>query len=169
MANLAGFDANKVDPNKPLEHLPAGDYPVIIVKSEMKPTSNGDGQYLELEMQVVRGPHQNRKLYDRLNLINKSEKAVQIARGTLSAICRAVGVLTPNDSTELHYKELVAAVKVKMYEGNPGNEVKGYKSAGVGSFAAPQTPPAGGGYLGGAPTQPAAPPVTVGAGASPFG
>lgn len=171
MADLTGFDANQVAPNEALQHLPAGEYRVIITKSELKPTAKGDGSYLELEMQVLSGTHQNRKLYDRLNLNNPNPQAVQIAKGTLSAICRAVGVLTPRDSQELHSKPLIAVVKVKQYEGNYSNEVKGYKSAGAGSFApAPSAPAAGGGYLAGAPvTQPPVNAQPIAAGANPFG
>lgn len=132
-AVLGSFDASKVEPNAVFEAIPAGDYPVIIAGSEMKPTSNGNGQYLELKLQIVRGEYQNRILFDRLNLVNANQKAVDIARGTLSAICRAVGVLTPNRSEELHGKPLLAVVKLRKrddpgHEGEVSNEVKGYKS-----------------------------------------
>ena len=128
MANLSGFDARTVEPNQAFEAIPAGDYPAVIVDSKMKPTKDGNGQYLELQLQILNGPFQNRKLFDRLNLVNASDKAVQIAKGTLSAICRAVNVLTPNDSAELHNKPLTVKVKVgKDNNGNPNNEVKGYE------------------------------------------
>ena len=126
--NLSGFNAEEVEPNKGFSALPAGDYQVIITESKMKPTKNGNGQYLEMKMQVLNGEHQNRILFDRLNLVNKSDVAVQIAKGTLSSICRSVNVLTPNDSSELHNKPLTASVKIsKDQDGNPRNEVKGYK------------------------------------------
>ena len=38
---------------------------------------------------------------------------MKIARAELSAICRAVGVLAPNDSTELHNLPLVIHVRCK--------------------------------------------------------
>lgn len=128
MASLEGFDASEVDPNEGFSAIPAGDYDVIITASEWKPTKAGTGRYLELQLQVVSGAHINRKLFDRLNLENRNETAVKIARGTLSAICRAVNVITPKDSSELHHKSLTATVKVtKDNNGNPTNEVKGYK------------------------------------------
>lgn len=128
MANLSGFDARTVEPNQGFDAIPAGDYPAVIIDSKMKPTKDGKGQYLELQLQILNGPFQNRKLFDRLNLVNASEKAVQIAKGTLSAICRAVNVLTPNDSAELHNKPLTVKVAVgKDDKGNPNNDVKGYK------------------------------------------
>ncbi len=75
--------------------VPAGEYEAVITDSEMKSTLAGTGRYLNLTLQILNGPCQNRKVFDKLNLDNPSDKAVQIARGTLSAICRAVGVLTP--------------------------------------------------------------------------
>lgn len=128
MANLEGFDANDVEPNEGFTPLPAGEYQAIIIASEMKPTKAGDGQYLELQFQILNGPHQNRKLFDRLNLVNKNPQAVQISKGTLSAICRAVDVRTPKDSSELHNKPLTMVVKVKKdRDGNFQNEISGYK------------------------------------------
>jgi hypothetical protein len=128
MVNLMGFDASKVEPNEPASAVPKGEYQVIIVESEQKSTSKGDGWLISMVLQIVEGPFKNRKLYDRLNIGNKNEKAVTIARGTLSAICRAVNVLNPKDSEELHNRTLTAVVEVKEYQGKLQNEVKGYKS-----------------------------------------
>ena len=136
MANLTGFDANQIEPNKPFEAIPAGWYKAVISESEMKPTKAGDGEYLELTLQVIEGLHEGRNQWDRLNLKNKNEQAVEIARRTLSAICRAVGRMTPNDSAELHNIPLMIKVGMKEYEGEMRNEVKGYKAVeGVGSQA----------------------------------
>lgn len=149
MADISelGFDAEKVKPNEGFDVIPAGEYDVVIVGSKVEPTKNKDGKLVNLEMQILTGEYQNRKLFDRLNLWNKSEKAVQIARGTLSAICRAVNVLTPKDTSELHNKPLKVKVVVKddpQY--GPKNEVKAYKPRN----AAPQ------------PAQPASQPAMAG-------
>lgn len=128
MGNLEGFNANDVEPNEAFSAMPAGDYDVIIMASEMKATKAGTGKYLEIQLQVLSGTYQNRRIFDRLNLVNQSDVAVQIAKGTLSSICRAVGILEPKDSAELHNKPLTAVVKVrKDLDGNSQNEVKGYK------------------------------------------
>lgn len=152
MAELGmNFDANQVEPNQGFEPIPAGEYDVIIIDSKMKPTKANTGRYLELTLQVLNGPFQNRQLWDRLNLFNPNEKAVQIAKGTLSAICRAVGVMTPKDSAELHNRPLrCRVVGTKDQNGNPSNEVKGYKprdgqqapqpAAAAGAQTAPQQP-----------------------------
>lgn len=128
MASLSGFDASKVEPSD-FGIIPVGDYEACIVNSEMKPTKDGQGQYLNLEIQIVGGQYQNRKLFEKLNLVNKSDTAVTIAKGTLSAICRAVGVLTPNDSSDLHNKTFRIAVGSKKsdYSGEMENKIKSFK------------------------------------------
>lgn len=125
MADLGGFDATQVAPNS-FDVLPAGEYEAIIVASEVKATSTG-GKMLKLELQILNGEFQNRKVWDNINLWNASDKAVQIARGTLSAICRAVGVMTPKDSAELHNKPLRIKVAVrKSEEYGEQNQIKAY-------------------------------------------
>ncbi len=128
MASLNGFDASNVDPNVAFDPIPAGKYLCVITASEMKDTKAGNGEYLELELEVIDGPHKGRKLWDRLTLKHPNEKTVQIARGTLSSICRAVGVMAPRDSVELHNLPMVVSVGLKKREdtGEPTNVVKGY-------------------------------------------
>jgi len=144
MADLGGvFNANDVKPSS-FDVVPASEYEAIIVNSEMKTTSKGDGKYLNLELQILNGPCQNRKIFDKLNLINPNPQAVEIARGTLSAICRAVGVMTPRDSSELHNKPLRIKVVVKKSdEFGEQNAIKAYKPrAIVGTTIVPVTPAA---------------------------
>jgi hypothetical protein len=128
MANLHGFDANHVDPVTNFEPLPAGRYQAAIVDSEMKPTKAGTGNFLQLTFQVLDGPHKGRLLWARLNLDNPNATAVQIARAELSAICRAVGVMAPRDSTELHNLPLLVSVRCKRRAdtGEITNELCGY-------------------------------------------
>ncbi len=133
MANLNGFDANAVDPNFTFDPVPAGKYTAVITASEMKPTKKGTGQYLELTFQIIEGEHKGRSLWARLNLDNPDATAVRIARAELSAICRAVGVLAPKDSVELHNLPLTIKVGVKNRDdnGEPTNVIKGYEKKGV--------------------------------------
>ena len=128
MANLTGFDANEVEPMTDFEPIPAGKYAAVITESEFKETKSGTGQYLQLTFQVIEGPHTNRFLWARLNLDNPNATAVAIAKAELSAICRAVGVMAPKDSIELHNLPLVIHVRCKQRQdtGDLVNEIKGY-------------------------------------------
>ena len=133
MANLNGFNANDVDPNVAFEPIPAGDYLAVVVATETKPTKNGSGEYLQLEMEVLDGPHKGRKVWDRLMLKHTNSQTVAIARSTLSALCRAVGVMQPRDSVELHNLPVIVKVACKK-RGDTGeitNVVKGYKKKGA--------------------------------------
>lgn len=129
MAKL-GFNAAEVEPSKAMEPLPNGWYNVQIEASEMKPASTAGNEYLELTMKVLDGDFEGRKVFDRLNIINASEVAQQIAYEQLSAICHATGVINVEDSEELHGKPFMAKVKFKpateQYEA--GNDVKGYQA-----------------------------------------
>jgi len=128
MADLSGFNANEVEPNAPFEPLPAGKYIAAIVASEIKPTKKGDGNYLQFEFEVLEGDCKGRKIWDRLCINHPNEMTQKIARGSLSAICRAVGVMQPRDSVELHNLPVELTVKVKRREDTKDlvNEVKGY-------------------------------------------
>jgi len=132
MADLHGFDANQVEPNAGFDPIPAGKYPAVITESEMKANKAGTGSYLQLTFQIIDGPFNNRLLWGRLNFDNPNATAVKIARGELSAVCRAVGVLAPNDSTELHNLPLVIHVRCKKRAdtGEIANEVRGFSKKG---------------------------------------
>ena len=139
MANLSGFDANRVEPSTDYDPLPAGKYLAVITESEMKPTKVGTGQYLQLTFEILDGQFKGRKVWARLNLANSNDMTVKIAQAELSAICRAVGVLAPKDSVDLHNLPLVISVKCKKRDdtGDVTNEVKGYAKK-----DAPAAPPA---------------------------
>jgi hypothetical protein len=153
MANLNNFDANQVDPAVGFDPIPSGKYLAVITESEMKPTKAGQGQYLQLTLQILDGPHKGRLVWARLNLENSNATTVKIARAELSAVCRAVGVMAPKDSVELHNVPLEITVGCKKRDDNGEitNVVKGYAKTGASAAA----------------TNAAARPATSGAGAPP--
>jgi hypothetical protein len=129
MANLHGFDANQVPPpSRNYEPVPAGEYLAVIIDSEMRPNRAGTGSYLQLTFQLLKGEHKGRLLRARLNLDNPNPTAVAIAKAELAAICRAVGVLAPQDSTELHDLPLMIHVRCirRLDNGEVVNEIKDY-------------------------------------------
>jgi hypothetical protein len=128
MADLNGFDANQVEPTGDFEPIPDGKYLAVITGSEMKPTKAGTGSYLLLTFQIIEGKYKNRLLWARMNLEHPNKTAVEIARADLSAICRAVGVLAPKDSVDLHDLPLMIHVRCKKRTDNGEivNEIKGY-------------------------------------------
>ena len=128
MPALNDFNANEVDPNFAFEAIPAGRYLAVITESEMKSTKSGVGQYLQFTFQIIEGEYKDRLVWSRLNLDNPNATTVKIARAELSAICRAVGVLAPKDSAELHNLPLSITVGLKKRDdtGELTNVIKGY-------------------------------------------
>lgn len=113
MANLNGFDANTVPPRQSFSPLPVGNYIAVIKDSRNRPTRDGAGQYLEVMFEIAEGPSKGRKLWANLNLWHANPQAVQYAKAELASICRAVGVLAPRDSTELHGRYLLVTVGMR--------------------------------------------------------
>jgi Protein of unknown function (DUF669) len=130
MAQL-NFDASTVAPNTGTQDaIPAGWYNVQIDQSEMKPTKDGSGAYLELRLAVLDGQYVGRKVFARLNLRNNNATAVEIAYKDLSAICHATGVMQVQDSSQLHGRPMKIKVSVRAATGEyeASNEVKAYKN-----------------------------------------
>lgn len=163
MASLQGFDASQVGDMQTFDALPEGQYVVIATSSEMKPTKTGNGKYLQFTLEVLDGPYKNRKLFARLNLVNQNQMAVDIAQRELGAICKAVGIIKPNDSAELHNKPMLVSVGVEIDDKKrEGNVIRKYEPVGVlqqqaQQAAAPSAAPWG------APAAPASSPAPAGA------
>lgn len=127
MATL-NFNAHEVEPSVAFEPVPAGKYNAVIIDSEMKPTKSGNGSYLELTFEIIDGEYKERKVWARLNINNPSAQAQKIAQSELSALCRAVNVMEPKDSVDLHNLPLEITVICKKRNDSDGisNEIKGY-------------------------------------------
>lgn len=127
---IINFNANEVEPSKAFDPIPAGKYIAVITDSEMKETRAGTGRYLQLEFEITDGEYAGRKLWSRLNIENQNAEAVRLARADLSAICRAVNVLTPSDSIDLHNLPLVIKVHCRKDKntGEITNDIRGYES-----------------------------------------
>lgn len=121
------FDAETVEPSVPFEAIPAGKYIAVITDSDMKDTRSGNGRYLQLEFEITNGEYKGRKVWTRLNLENANPEAVKYARADLAAICRAVNVLHPADSVDLHNIPLQITVRCrKNQDDEMTNEVKSF-------------------------------------------
>jgi hypothetical protein len=128
------FDATTVPEREEFTPVPPGVYTAMVVASELKDTNKG-GQMIVLELDIQDGEHAGRKLFERLNIVNSNDKAVQIAFRTLAEIVKAVGKTTIKDTDELHNKRIHIEVRVdppspyidkdgKQQEGKPQNSIK---------------------------------------------
>lgn len=106
MAEL-DYNLEEIDDAPEYGELPDGIYLVAITESGWVTTKDGEGQYLKLTFQVIQEEQKGRLCWLNLNLKNKNEVAVKIARQQLKAICTAVGVLgIIKDSAQLHNQPL---------------------------------------------------------------
>lgn len=142
MASLGRkFNAGEVaTPSRDL--LPNDHYLVQIVASSMREVrDNPAHRFLSVEMEVMVGEYQRRKLWENLNLINSNAQTVQIAEQTFAEICKACRKLDIEDSEELHYIPFIIEVEVRpdnrtkaLPTGHPDklppvNRIKSYKPA----------------------------------------
>lgn len=132
------FDASTVAPQQSMDVLPAADYLMQAVESDVKNTKANDGSTkVEATCVILDGPFKNRKVWVSINNRNKSAEAERIGQGQLSQWCHAVGVIRLDDTAQLHNKPFVGRVKVRPAEGqySARNEVtdfmpaSGYKGA----------------------------------------
>lgn len=141
--------------------VPPGEYRVMVKDSDMKPTRDNRGNYIQLELEILEGEHKGRTLTERLNIDNPNQQAVDIAQRTLNAICVAVGKMSIADTVELHNIPMIAVVKVdppKPYikdgvemPGSPSNSIRTYKPV---TAAAPAASVQTGGAVSGGSTPP---------------
>lgn len=137
------FDASKVEPVN-FDRIPTGVYKAVITKSEIQENKSTQGHHLNLTLEVVEGDHMDAVVYDKLNLWNQSQKAAQIAAGTLSAIARAVGVMQFDNTDALHNRPMMIKVVLKSDpQHGEQNEVKSYKSI----TTDPNAPSPGGSFM----------------------
>ena len=110
--------------------IPPGWYKVHIIKEEIKDTSTG-GKMLVFDYQLDSGE----TIKDRFNLVNQSEKAVNIAKSTLAKIIQSIGIKGgfPKDTNILfgrpfEIKVIQGSFKDKdTGEDRPKNEIKDYR------------------------------------------
>lgn len=127
MAQLGGSYNPDADPSSgSFDPLPAGDYDLEIVESDYTANSSGTGMILKTTMQVVGGEYADRKVFHNFNLEHANEKAQDIAQREFAALRRAVGVLNPQDSEELHFKIFKAKIGVEKRKdtGDLHNRIK---------------------------------------------
>lgn len=129
---LINFKASAIqieERSNSFEPLPAGEYEMMIVKSETKPTKANTGHYLELEMHVISGQHSGRRHWERLNLDNPNHQAVKIAQESLAKLCMAIGIDDVEDSEQLHDQPFVAEIGIDKKD-STRNVIWGYQGIG---------------------------------------
>lgn len=140
-----GFDANAVPEDTKFAIIPAGRYPAVVTGVEWKPTKAMDGsEYLQIEVQIIDGTYRGRKLWDRFNLKNKNQVAVDIATRQLADLAVAIGRPKLTDETDLLDLPFIATLKIRPASGgyDESNEISKYSPMEAGSVAPAPAPAA---------------------------
>ena len=126
------FKPEEVAPSG-FEIIPAGWYEAEITRTELKKTNEGTGKYIAITFKILDGDYDGRLVWVNLNIINKSDVAVKIARSDLKSICVACG---RDEDEELEdtvdWHNIPMAIKLSIQpetaQWPEKNEIKGYKS-----------------------------------------
>ncbi|CAN7602781.1 DUF669 domain-containing protein [Bosea sp. LjRoot237] len=114
MASIGGNYNPEAEPSGGYTPMVVGEYTLEIVESEYKATQSGTGMVLACKAQVVGGEYDQRPYYLNYNLENDNEIAVEIGQREFAGLRRATGVLAPDDTEELHFKQF--RVKIGIQE-----------------------------------------------------
>lgn len=91
MQLLEAFNPLDHNPEQSAGQLPVGRHPVVAIDAEVKATKSNDGGLIEFTLSIIDGPCKGQSGAYRINLYNASQKAVEIAKRQLSALCYATG------------------------------------------------------------------------------
>lgn len=108
--------------------LPAGDYPVRVIDSEVRESRSGESR-LSFTYQVTSGQYAGRQIFDGFSLWSSNPKAVSVAQSRLKSMALACHHPNPNfiqDSSEFHGKEMIVRTAIREYNGNEYTDVKRY-------------------------------------------
>lgn len=128
--------------------LPKGEYPMCLVKSEVKLNKDNKTQVLACEFQIL-PPHEfaNRKLFQQIPFRTTSGESgkqtwVRIGATKLSSLARATIGKDPKNSRDMWNKPCIGVVKVTPATGefDAGNEITKFKCRSVSGGIAPPPP-----------------------------
>ena len=144
MANLQGIN---IDANVPeagsFTIIPPATYKAVIAGDKITTTKDGRGKMLELTVQIIEGPYTGLTIIDRLNIVNASQQAQNIAQGTLKRICGVLRAPFPPQNTDsLMGKPMLVTVGVEEFTSNKtGNVLKSNKIKNYAPIPSVTSPP----------------------------
>lgn len=124
------FDVTQYEaaPRSDFAPLPPGEYTAVVTRTDLKPTKAGNGEYIELTIEIMDGDYSGRKVWERLNVNNPSEQTMQIARSQLNQLATALSQLPLKDTDQLLEIPFTLTLDIDRKD-NTRNRVMGYSSA----------------------------------------
>lgn len=111
------------------EPLPAGNYVVEVIESDVVDTKTGLGRQMKLTLKVVEGDLEGRRVWANIMVRHQNETAQRIGQQVIASLISAAGIGPIDDTEELHGIPIIAKVVIEtdrsgQYE--PRNTVKGF-------------------------------------------
>lgn len=108
--------------------LPAGEYVLEMCETDYRPNAEGTGMLLACKAQIVGGEYDGRPFYINYCLEHEDDQAQEIGQRDFAGLRRATGVLSPNDSAELHWIpfRVKIAAQISKRTGEPVNRIVQY-------------------------------------------
>lgn len=98
-----------------------------IVESTYEPTPCGKGMVLRCLTQEIGGTHEGRLAFLNFMLEHDDEKRQERGQRDFAALRRAIGVLSPQDTEELHFKPFQVKIGTRSNSrGEPENVILEY-------------------------------------------
>ncbi len=149
MADISGLYDENAEPSTGRELLPDGTYSLQLTESDIVATGNGSGNGLKFKAEVTQGDRKGSWVFGFINLSNSNETAQKIGQAEFAALRHATGVLSPQDTDELHYKEFQAVIGTQPArkdaktgkEYGPSNTIKKYLIEGATEVPASKAAP----------------------------
>lgn len=152
MAKL-NFNAANEEAMDDFSVVPAGNYNVQMIKSEIVPTKAkaegraSVGSLLKVQFKIIDGDYKGRIVFGQYNLENENQQAVTISRKQMKTLCDAIGKPEGvEDSVDMHNIPLNIKLGITPAQGNyaESNDIKFYSKY-EGPAVAGTSKPSGGG------------------------
>jgi len=127
---LGGFNADEHEMPRDDAPLPAGGYYLEVENIDLKQTANGQGTGANVQFDVLgdeQGNHTGRKCFVWFNLQHSNEQAQKVGQAQFAELCKACGIITPQDTDELLGSKIFAKVSIDKKDATKNN-VRGFKA-----------------------------------------
>ena len=123
------INTNDLPAGSDFDVLPAGWYQAKVNAADIKKTKAGNGEYINLQLEILGPSHQGRIVFSNINIMNPNPKAEEIGLSQLNSLLSSIGLAQISDTDQLINGEAMIKLSIKRSdEYGDRNEVKGYKA-----------------------------------------
>lgn len=129
MSDISSLNLDvELESKNTFEALPKGEYVAIITESDLKDNKSSVGKHVSATFEIVDGEMQGRMVWTNWNVQNSNQTAEKIGRAELAACCKAIGIVNPQTTEDLHDKPMIIRVDIDKKDSSR-NVIKCYAPA----------------------------------------